>query len=273
MCWIGLALLTPSRSSVSASAIAAVAYLKSVIRWYDMIWYIIHSHSPRWLLSSVVKSRRVNQGWRLSHLWKRFRAIIKTSPTTPHITLQHTHYNTGKRNFHPLDVSSYYCMQPCLKKMSTHTGLLSGSWLQSSRFRVLPPRPGPQWFFFFLQNHLFIARDLSQFILSDNWIKKAVSPEFTTKSCVLRFRSVGSVIASGSVESSLKNQPPFMHGWLVGWINIFALDTIQIFLAFGPNFPEHKCICLLYKYLFPLGQISFVLMQICFPFYTNILFG
>ena len=95
-----------SRSSISTGASAAGISEERITR----------SHlSSRWLLSSVAKSRRLNQGWRLSHLWQRFRAIIKTSeavlwPTTPHIILQHTH-NTAKRNFHPLGVSPWYSVK------------------------------------------------------------------------------------------------------------------------------------------------------------------
>lgn len=124
-------------------------------------WHIWRAyHSFPFITEMTFELGRLNQGWRVSHLCQRFRAIIKTSeavlwPTTsPHIILQDTHY-TVKRNFHPLDVSPWCSMLQHLLfhcvwkyKIFPPTGLLSGSWLQGSRFRVLPPRPGTPWFFY-----------------------------------------------------------------------------------------------------------------------------
>ena len=91
-----------------------------------------------------------------------------------------------------------------------------------------------------LQNHLYIAQDPSQYILSNNSIIKAASPEFSTKLSNFRCLSVESAIVEDNVEPCVKNQSPFMHGYKY----CVALT--------------HKNICPRYKYFWCLTQIFFV---------------
>ena len=91
-----------------------------------------------------------------------------------------------------------------------------------------------------LQNHLYITQDPSQYILSNNSIIKAASPEFSTKLSNFRCLSVESAIVEDNVEPCVKNQLPFMHGYKY----CVALT--------------HKNICPRYKYFWCLTQIFFV---------------